>query len=213
MEIINKIREEAKIYFTGMPQSHDWGHVDRVYKMAISIAKKENADIFTVSIASLLHDIGRKKEMQDPKNLDHAKIGSEMAIPILARYNIPEDISKNIVHSIASHRYRSRGNDKPETIEAKVLFDADKLDSIGAIGIARAYAWAGEQNPRLYSDKVYLGAGYEKEHSPVTEFKFKLCKVKERMLTTTGKINAHHRHKIMEKFFKSLESEIKGNVI
>jgi|WetSurMetagenome_2_1015567.scaffolds.fasta_scaffold27569_5 uncharacterized protein len=211
--ILEDIREEAKRFFKDMPPSHDWSHVERVYNLAAGIANKENADIFTVSIAALLHDIGREREMADPNIYDHAKIGAEMAVPILAKYNIQEEISKNVIHSIAAHRFRARGTEEPKTLEAKVLFDADKIDSIGAIGIARAYAWAGEKNHPLYSDKDYLGTGYEKDHSPVTEFMFKLNKVYDRMYTTTGKITAHYRTEFMKEFFERIKQESEGGII
>lgn len=210
-EIIEKIREEAKNYFQGTCPSHDWTHVERVERLAIAIAKKERADLFITQLSAILHDIGRKREMEDPDNLDHAEISAQMAAELLKKYDINGDIAKQVIHCISSHRFRK--NHKPKTLEAKVLFDADKIDCLGAVGIARAYAWAGKQGIKLYSDKDFLGTGYEPEHSPVTEFTFKLSKVKDRMMTQTGRITAHYRHKYLADFFERLKHEAQGEVI
>lgn len=205
-ELQNKIMQEAKSYFLDMPPSHNWNHVERVYNLALEIGKKENVDLFILSLAALLHDIGRKQELENPECLDHSEISAKLAKPILEKYNIDTNIINKVIHCISSHRFRK--DKKPESKEAKVLFDADKLDSIGAIGIARAYAWAGEKNIKLYSDKNYLGTGYEQEHSPVTEFTFKLSKVKSRLYTETAKQIAESRHKFMEEFFNQLKREV-----
>ncbi len=207
-EIIIKIKREAQKYFKNNPPSHDWSHVERVYKLALKIAKKEKADLFIVKLSVLLHDLGRKEEMKNPKK-DHAEISKRLALKILKKYNINKKVIDNVLHCISTHRFRN--NKKPETREAKVLYDADKLDSMGAIGIARAYAWVGEQKIKLYSDKNFLGTGYEKEHSPVTEFLFKLSKLKDKMQTKTGKKIAKRRHKFMANYFKELNKEIRAN--
>ncbi len=205
-EIIEQIREEAKRYFVGMPLSHDWTHVERVYNLALKIAEKENANLFIVKLASLLHDIGRKEEMESRGEKDHTEVSLRLASEILERYQLNGQVAEEVLECISCHRFRN--NEEPESLEAKVLFDADKLDCIGAIGVARAYAWAGEQNIILYSDKDFLGTGYEEEHSPMTEFTFKLSKVKDRMQTQTGRKMAQKRHKYISSFFKRLKQEI-----
>lgn len=207
MAEIEDIKEEAKKYFDGACPSHDWSHVKRVYDLCMYIGKEEKANLYILQLASLLHDTGRKKEIENPNEFDHAIISSEIASEILKKYNINGDIQKQVIHCISSHRYRFRGNNKPETSEAKILFDADKIDSIGAIGVARAYAWAGNKGLKIYSDKDFLGTGYEEEHSPVTEFKFKLREVKDRLFTETAKKIAGQRHIFMESFFEQLAKE------
>jgi len=119
------------------------------------------------------------------------------------------------LHCILSHRYRN--NHKPETIEAKVLFDADKLDSIGAIGIGRGFLFAGSSGSNcLYTGKekqlVKSGSeySYTNQDSALLEYYFKLVKVKSKILTNMGKQIAKERHKYMVNFFKKFESEIKG---
>jgi len=208
--VIQKIDEEAKRYFEGAEPSHDWSHVQRVYNMAIQIAEKEGGDLSIIRIATLLHDIGRQKESENPENLDHAQISVEYASKILDEYEVDSDKKEQILHCISSHRFRI--NKEPKSIEAKVLFDSDKLDSIGAIGIARAYSFVGEKKIKLYSNKNYLGNGYEKEHSAVTEFLFKLSKIKDRMLTETGRLIALERHQYISDFFERLKKELGGEL-
>lgn len=209
---LEHIKEEAKKYFDGACPSHDWGHVERVRDTALNIGRKENADLLIVEVSALLHDTGRKKEEENPDKFNHAEISAEIAEEILKRYEFDKEKINRVKHCVISHRFRGNGSE-PKTIEAMVLFDADKLDCIGAIGIARAYAWAGSKGIKLYSNKDYLGTGYEKEHSPLTEFKYKLSKVKDMMKTRTGKINAYYRHERMEKFFQALENETRAMII
>lgn len=208
-EIINSIREEAKRYFTNASPSHDWNHVERVEKLAVKIAEQENANLFIVRASTLLHDIGRKQEGENPK-LSHEEISAEYTREILKNYPIGCETTEQIIHCILSHRFRK--DFPPETKEAKSLYDADKLDCIGAIGVARTYAFAGEQRQKLYSKKEYLETGYEKDHSPFTEFTYKLIKIKNKMLTATGKAMAEERHKYISGFFARLEKEIIGEL-
>ncbi|MBU4086934.1 MAG: HD domain-containing protein [Nanoarchaeota archaeon] len=205
-ETVQQIREEAKKYFEEACPSHDWSHVERVYDLCNIIGEKEKAEMFILKLAALLHDIGRKKEMENPIELDHAIISAELALGILKKHNIDEESINKVIHCISSHRFRKEI--KPETKEARILFDADKLDSIGAIGVARAYAWAGNKSIKIYSDKNYLGDGYEKEHSPLTEFLYKLSKVKDSLFTETARKIAEQRHQFMASFFTQLKQEI-----
>ena len=207
-EIIGDIREEAKNYFAAVCPSHNWSHVERVYDLCIKIGREEGADLFVLKLASLLHDIGREKEKENPEKLDHAKISGEIIPSILKKYNINEQIIQHVVNCVSTHR--ARNNKIPESKEAKILFDADKLDSIGAIGVARSYAWAGNKGLQLYSDKNYLGTGYEKNHSPLTEFNFGLKNVKNMLFTETAKKIAEERHNFMVSFFDRLNKEVKG---
>ncbi len=209
-EIILRIEEEAKRYFEGAPPGHDWSHVQRVYETALDISKKEGGNLFIVKLAVLMHDLGRQEEGKDPENLDHAQISAEYASEILNRYHISSDMKEQVIHCISSHRFKK--SNPPKTLEAKTLFDADKLDAIGAIGIARAYAFCGEKRLMLYSDKNFLGTGYEKNHSPLTEFAFKLSLIKNNMLTETGKLMAQERHQYTAEFFERLQKEIRGEL-
>jgi len=206
-EIIEQIKKEAKDYFQNACPSHDWTHIERVYSLCNYIGKKENANLYVLQLAALLHDTGREREKENPKELNHAQISEKIASELLKKYNINEKTAEQVLHCISTHRFRN--NEIPKTLEAKILFDADKLDSIGAIGIARAYAFAGNKGLKLYSDKDNLGTGYEKHHSPVTEFKYKLQKVKNKLFTGTARKIVEQRHEFMEKFFEQLNNEVK----
>jgi len=150
-ELIKKIEAEAKKYFVGASGCHDWTHVERVRALALRIGKKEKADLFVVEAAALLHDIGRKAEMKSKGLFCHAEKGAETAKVILKKFGINKDELENIVHCIISHRYRKARI--PETLEAKVLFDADKLDSLGAVGVGRLFIFAGNAG----SNNLYTG--------------------------------------------------------
>lgn len=149
--------------------------------------------------------------------MDHAEKGAELAGKVLQKYNFDEKVKANILHCILSHRYRN--NYKPETLEAKVLFDANKLDSIGAIGIGRDFLFSGSAgNCCLYTgnEKKLAVSGadlnYTHEDSPLLEYYFKLKKVKAMIFTKTGKEIAKERHEYMVEFFKRFEKEIKGEL-
>jgi uncharacterized protein len=214
-KIIESIREEAKGFFVGASGCHDWSHVERVHDLAVRLARKEKADIGIVRIAAYLHDIGRREEMRSKGKLDHAEEGVKLARKILARYDIKKETKENILHCILAHRFRN--DHRPETIEAKVLFDADKLDSIGAIGVARDFLFAGTAGScSLYTGnekklvKDARSFSYTEEDSALLEYYFKLKKVKSKIITQAGKEIARERHDFMVEFFKRFEKEIRG---
>lgn len=128
---VEKLYEYAQKIFQNAAGSHDWEHTLRVLALARRIAHSEAADMEIVEISAILHDIGRGAQDKSKGKICHAALGAEMAAKILSEHGIPEDRIERIVHCIGSHRFR--GDNPPETIEAKVLFDADKLDGIGAV--------------------------------------------------------------------------------
>jgi uncharacterized protein len=220
MKINNKIIEEiekiAKTYFVDASSCHDWTHVERVHNLAVKIGKKEGANMNIVKVSAYLHDIGRKEEMCEKGKICHAEVGSKLAEEILIKFNLDEDVVKNIKHCILTHRYRN--NHKPETIEAKVLFDADKLDSIGAVGVARDFLFAGSHRGLLYvgnEKQVAKNAkdyAYTKKDTALLEYYYKLRKVKASILTKAGKEIAKERHEYMADFFKRFDLEVKGKL-
>ena len=133
-----------------------------------------------------------------------------MAGPFLEKLPLNQDQSDNIVHCIESHRYRGRV--PPQTLEAKVLFDADKLDAIGAIGVARAYLFAGEIGARLHAPEADVAdtMPYTANDTGYREYIVKLCKIKERILTSEGRRLAERRHHFMETFFNRFLDEYDG---
>lgn len=205
--------EEARHYYRGAESGHDFDHVLRVLALAERLATAEGADLEIVRAAALLHDMARSDEDRQPGS-DHARLAAERAEPILLERGVAPSRVEAVVHAIAAHRFRT--DRRPQTLEAMVLFDADKLDSIGAIGIARAYAIAGALNQRLWTD-ISPDAPATREqrssdHSAVAEFVVKLSKVRERVYTATARRIADERHAYMADFFKRLEREIRGEI-
>jgi len=213
-EIIRQIEIEAKKFFAGASGCHDWAHVERVYNLAIKIGKQEKADLLVLAVATLLHDIGRKEEMKSQGKFCHAEKGAELAAKILHKYKINQDLINNITHCIISHRYRNQNI--PKTIEAKVLFDADKLDSIGAVGIGRTFLFAGYLQHAMYTGnekglvKSKKDYAYTIDDTAIMEYEFKLKNIKNKILTKSGKRIAKERHDFMVSYFKRFAQEVQG---
>ena len=134
--------------------SHDWEHTLRVVRLCRRIGPPEGADMTVLLSAGYLHDIGRSHQDKAKGALCHAGKGAELAAPFVAGLHLSETQKSNILHCISSHRFR--GNGAPETREARVLYDADKLDAIGAVGVARAYLFAGAVGARLHNPDLRI---------------------------------------------------------
>jgi len=203
--------EQAREYYHDAESAHDFDHVLRVYTLAERIAQAEGANLDIVRAAALLHDISRADEDHHGAG-DHAQLAAERAKKILLDRGISVQQADAVAHAIAAHRFR--GAVSPQTLEAQVLFDADKLDSIGAIGIARAYAISGVLNQRLWSasapDAVATREQHNSNHTAAAEFVVKLSKVRERIFTATARQIAEERHAFMTEFFARLEREVRG---
>ncbi len=218
-EIIRKVEEIVKNKLSD--RSHDFEHTKRVYNIALKLAKHyRQVDLFVLKLAALLHDIAREDEDKDKTGkIDHALLGADIARKILAELGAEKEIIEKVAHAIETHRFKA--NRKPETIEAKLLFDADKIDVLGAVGIARAFMTAGKygQNPwELDFDlKAYVKENMPNgrikdisKHSPYKEFLIKLAKVPGRMQTEVGRKVAEKRLEFMREFFERFKKEIKG---
>ena len=208
---IEKIKNEARLHFKDAKPSHGWDHTERVLHTAIHIGKIEGADLNVLELAAILHDIGRHKQDESLGALCHAAEGGKMAKEILNKYEIESEVIENVTHCIENHRFR--GESRPESLEAKILFDADKLDAIGAVGIGRAFLFSGEVGAKLDNDTstdVSKTDAYGPEDTAFREFTVKLAKVKDRMLTEEGKRLAQNRHIFMEQFFERFHAEAKG---
>jgi len=207
---LDDVVQYAKTSFAAARGSHDWDHTERVYRLCMHIGRAEGADLEVLAVAAFLHDVGRSYEDESKGTICHAEKGAEIAKTLLVNYPLSDEKKQNIVHCIGSHRFR--GNNAPETLEAKTLFDADKLDSIGAIGIGRAFLFAGEVGAKLHNPQADLHntRPYTEEDTGYREFKLKLSKIKDRMLTAEGKRLAEERHAFMEGFFERLQQEYEG---
>lgn len=199
--------EEARQYYTDSDAAHDFDHVLRVLALAERIGQADEAAMEIVRTATLLHDVARAEE--ERTGACHARVGAEQARQILAGH--PADKVEAVAQAIASHRFRDEV--VPQTLEARVLYDADKLDAIGAIGIARAYALAGKRGQRLWAGTPAdsLAESQSTDHTPVHEFIFKLSQLKEALFTDTARQIAKERHRYMVEFFTRLEEEVQGN--
>jgi len=192
---------------------HGPDHAERVHATALVMGKELGANLTTLSAAALLHDIGRAEESRSRGRLCHAALGAAMAEPLLVELGFSEESVAAIHHCIATHRFRDDIN-RPESLEAQILFDADKLDSLGAIGIGRAFLFAGQVGARLHNDERALADSlpYSLEDTAYREFKVKLCRLPERMLTTIGRRLAAERQQFMQEFFSRLDAEIWGGI-
>jgi uncharacterized protein len=209
-EILSRIYRVAGQQFAGSPGSHDWEHTLRVRRLCRRIGPAEGADMIVLEAAALLHDIGRSQQDAAAGSVCHAIQGAAMAARIIAELPLTAARKENIVHSVRAHRFRD--GHMPESIEAKVLFDADKLDAIGAVGIARAYLFAGElgaclHNPHIRPEKA---EPYSRNDTGHREFSVKLSKIKDRMLTAEGRRMARNRHAFMVAYFERFLEEFEG---
>lgn len=200
---------------------HDFDHVIRVYHLSLHLAKYEDqVDMDVLVPAVLLHDIARVVEDNDNTGAsDHAVLGADMAEEILIGLGWSREKTERIRHCILSHRFRS--SYVPQTVEARILFDADKLDVLGAIGIARSFMLAGQHGERLYRDipleeycRENVGENGRikdpSKHTANLEFELKLKKVPERLYTERAKEIALKRIACMENFFRTLREEMSG---
>jgi uncharacterized protein len=193
---------------------HDWFHIERVYKNTILISKDEKVDTFIVSLGALLHDIA------DPKfyNGDET-IGPKVAAEFLKKENVN---SKTITHVINIIKYISFKNSLSKTgkkftsKELEVVQDADRLDAIGAIGIARCFNYGGFKNRTLYNPEILPNLEmtkeqYKKSDAPtINHFYEKLLLLKDKMNTKTGEKIALERHQYMEQFLTQFYNEWDG---
>jgi uncharacterized protein len=203
--------EEARRHYEEADAVHDFDHVLRVLTLAERIGQAEAADLSIVRAAALLHDVGR--EQAEAAGNDHAASAADRAREILSGQ--PPAKVEAVAHAIASHRFRA--GPQPATVEARVLFDADKLDAIGAVGVARAFAYGGARGQRLWAPAESVDvARWQEEgddpetHTPAHEFIVKLSRLKDRLFTRTGRAIAEERHVYMVSFFDRLDAEVRG---
>ena len=208
--MLDTVKRTAFTYFRDARGSHHWDHTLRVCRLCERIGSAEGVEMNVLLTAAYLHDIARCYQDDANGAVCHAEKGARLAAPIVAKLPFSAEQRDNVLHCIRSHRFR--GSHKPQTPEAMVLFDADKLDAIGAIGVARAFLFAGEIGARLHSDIANIEATrmYSAEDTGYREYKVKLCKIKDRILTREGRKLAARRHAVMEAFFNHFLEEFEG---
>ncbi|MBU2576191.1 MAG: HD domain-containing protein [Nanoarchaeota archaeon] len=211
-EFFGKLREKILPYFEGVNPCHDISHTERVLNLALAIGEEEGANLEILEVAVLLHDVARKEQDESRGTVCHAGRGGEMAKEILDELGYPLDKIEKVVHCIETHRFR-KGN-VPESVEAKVLYDSDKLDSIGAIGIGRAFSFSGYLGSHVHFLDLDLtdDEEYGEKDCAYREFLTKLLKVKDKMLTERGRELAEERHDFMVEFFDRINKEVGGEL-
>ncbi len=201
-------------YMLGRMQdsAHDRQHVYRVLYNALEIARgEENVNMDVLLAAALLHDIGRADEKDDPK-ADHAVTGGDRAYETLLGMGFGEAFAAHVRQCIRTHRFRR--NDPPASVEARILFDADKLDVCGAVGIARTLMYSGAHDRPIYTTdangNIRDGAG-DAEDSFFREYRFKLAGMYDRFLTRRGAELAAGRKAAAENFYNALLGEVRDD--
>lgn len=206
--LIEKTKVFVKDKLYGEGSGHDWWHIYRVHNTAKFIAKKENADLFIVEMTSLLHDI------DDWKFSDSIETNTTVIEDFLHSLNISQEIIDKIISIIKTMSYKGGVVDSTQkTIEGMIVQDADRLDAIGAIGIARTFAYGGSKNRLIYDPNIKpmefesLEQVKNAENHTINHFYEKLLKLKDLMNTVTGKELAEKRHKFMETFLDEFYNE------
>ncbi|WP_294385428.1 HD domain-containing protein [uncultured Clostridium sp.] len=206
--MIEKTKEFVKEKLYGEGSGHDWFHIERVYNLSRYLAEKENADSFIVEMAALLHDID---DWKFSSNNDNNPTNTEV---FLKKIQVNEEDLIKIIKIINTISFKGGVVDSSqETIEGKVVQDADRLDAIGAIGIARTFAYGGNKNRVIYDPNIKpinftsLEEVKSENNHTINHFYEKLLKLKDLMNTKSAKEIAEKRHKYMEEFLNEFYSE------
>ena len=207
---LDHIIEYLKHEYLGEATGHDWYHLDRVRKQALRIAREEQVSCtYIIELASLLHDVPDEKfveEVEGKKKLDH----------ILSRLSLTESEKSQLKSIIYSISYKGGHEAELTSIEAKIVRDADRLDALGAIGIARTFAYGGRKGRSIYNPDVEERTNMSIEEyrngdsSSIHHFYEKLLKLKDLMCTETGKALAEERHNFLLRFLEQFNREWTG---
>lgn len=209
-DIIRRTAAYAKAVLGREATGHDWLHVERVWRNARLIGKEEKADMFVVELAALLHDIADWKF-----NGGDAAAGPRKAAAWLKKLKAGAAVTEHVASIIAKTSFKgARVKNRIDTAEGRIVQDADRLDAIGAIGVARAFAYGGAKGREIYnpaekpaphgSARAYPN---NKSHT-INHFHEKLLLIKDRMNTRKGKQLARSRHRFMESFLRQFHSEV-----
>lgn len=215
-KIISKTIDFVKLELVGAEGGHDWFHTERVYSNAKLIAKTEKADTFVIAIGALLHDIADAKFHDGDET-----VGPKIASKFLFKQNVDSSIIEHVVKIIENISFKSslsKSQNRFTSIELEVIQDADRLDAIGAIGIARCFNYGGFKNREIYNPEIkpnldMTKAEYKKSTAPtINHFYEKLLLLKDKMNTKTGQKLAKKRHAYMEKYLDQFYAEWNGKL-
>lgn len=208
--------DDARALYAAGDAAHDFDHVLRVTRLAEQIAAAEGADLTIVRLAALLHDLpaSATDAAADADAAEHRTThhlaAAQQAGRLLAGRGVDAATVAAVIHCIEAHRFRDQ-RIQPQTLEARCLYDADKLDAIGAIGVARAFAFAGAHGSRLWVEPVAAITGDASavtDYTPVHEYVFKLRRLLDTLHTPTARSIGAERHAAMAAFFTQLDAEM-----
>lgn len=205
--------ENARQWYPDADAVHGFDHIERVYTLCQRIGAQEGADMEIVLTAALLHDSQGSHPGKGQRN-DHHLRSAAFAAQVLVEAGWPEERIRAVQHCIHAHRYR-RGEEAPQTLEAKVLFDADKLDVIGAVGVVRALAYAFQVKQPAFAEpsQTFLDSGVKEPgeaHSAYHEYLYKLKKIAPTLFTATAREIASNRQRFLNDYFEELAAEMHG---
>jgi len=199
--------------------AHDYDHLVRVIALADKIQASEGGNLPIIWGAVALHDIGQERERR--QGGDHALIGAALAAELLKNSPFPQEYIPAVQQAIQEHRMT--GGKIPQTLEGRILYDADKLDCLGAIGIGRLYCITGRYNQKVYAPipddvvepidpQMIRNLRRRPDYSPYIEFQILFGNLPDRMTTKTGRELAHERFAYMQEFFTRLRQEVEGEL-
>lgn len=202
--------EQARDWYPARDPVHGIDHVGRVYSMAERLARQLGADEEIVRAAALLHDAAGAAPDANGGRERHEFSSAEFAREVLTGEGWAKDRIEQVLHCIRSHRYR--GQERPETLEAQILFDADKLDVLGAFGVARTIGYAIQAGQPVYAppSERFMERGEhegDEPHSAYHEYLFKLRRVSERLHTEAARRLAEGRERVLHEFFQQMARE------
>lgn len=206
--------EEARAWYASADLAHDFEHVLRVLNLALKIGEAEGADLEIIHAAALLHDSRGAMPGDSESRMGHHLASAQFAGEVLKQAGWADERIEAVQHAIRAHRFRHDG-EQPETLEAQCVFDADKLDVLGAIGATRTIIFGSHKGQSFYVEpsqqfretgKTVEGEVYSAYH----EYLFKLRHIKDRLLTQTGRELASQRDAFLHQFFEQLRAECRG---
>ena len=207
-KIIEKIKEDIKVLFENEASGHDYEHSIRVYNNSLLINKMVKGNEFIISLATLLHDVDDSKVFKT-SNFENARL-------IMDKYSVDRMIIEQVIEVISTVSFKGGNNDIPKTIEGEVVQDADRLDAIGAIGIARAFTYGGYHKRKMYDpnipprDKMTIEEYRSNNGTTINHFYEKLIKLESSMNTTVGRKIASERTKFLKEYLERFIDEWNG---
>ncbi len=212
--IVDQTITFVKRELSGAESGHDWWHIFRVWKLAVRMAEEENANLFVVNMGALLHYIADAKFYHGDET-----IGPGIAGKFLKSQDIQKETIDKILNIIRFVSFKNRDEEPADnSLELQIVQDADRLDAIGAIGIARAFSFGGYKMREMYNPDIPPNPGMSKEEykksksTTINHFYEKLLLLKELMNTQTGRRLATERHQFMEMFLEEFYAEWKGTL-